>query len=121
MENEYFKLAIRAALSAGKEIIKVYKETETEIEFKEDCSPLTLADLTSNQVINDHLLPTNISNLRSGNVTLGYGAHVGTNATIRENINIGDFSITGSGSVVLNDVPKNSIYIGNPARLLKKK
>lgn len=56
-----------------------------------------------------------------GNVTLGRGAHVGTNATIRENINIGDFSIIGSGSVVLKDVPENSIYIGNPAKLLKKK
>lgn len=56
-----------------------------------------------------------------GNVILGYGAHIGTNATIRENINIGDFSIIGSGSVVLNDVPKNSIYVGNPARFLRKK
>lgn len=56
-----------------------------------------------------------------GNVTLGRGVHVGTNATIRENINIGDFSIIGSGSVVLKDVPENSIYIGNPAKLLKKK
>jgi acetyltransferase EpsM len=56
-----------------------------------------------------------------GNVTLGYGSHVGTNATIRENVNIGDFSIVGSGSVVLSDVPSNSIFVGNPARLLKKK
>lgn len=56
-----------------------------------------------------------------GNVTLGRGAHVGTNATIRENINIGDFAIIGSGSVVLNDIPENSIYVGNPAKLLKKK
>lgn len=56
-----------------------------------------------------------------GNVTLGRGVHVGTNATIRENINIGDFSIIGSGSVVLKDVPENSIYVGNPAKLLIKK
>jgi acetyltransferase EpsM len=56
-----------------------------------------------------------------GNVTLGKGAHVGTNATIRENINIGDFAIVGSGAVVLKDVPENTVYIGNPAKLLKKK
>ncbi|TDU42893.1 acetyltransferase EpsM [Gelidibacter sediminis] len=56
-----------------------------------------------------------------GNVVLGRGAHVGTNATIRENINIGDFAIIGSGAVVLNDVPENSIYVGNPARMLKSK
>jgi acetyltransferase EpsM len=56
-----------------------------------------------------------------GNVRLCKGAHVGTNATIRENITIGNFSLVGSGSVVLNDVPENSIVVGNPARLLKTK
>lgn len=56
-----------------------------------------------------------------GNVVLGKGAHVGTNATIRENINVGDFAIIGSGAVVLNDVPGNSIFVGNPAKLLKNK
>lgn len=56
-----------------------------------------------------------------GNVTLGRGAHVGTNATIRENVTIGDFAIIGSGAVVLNDVNANSIYIGNPAKLLRQK
>lgn len=56
-----------------------------------------------------------------GNVTLGCGAHVGTNATIRENVNIGDFSLIGSGSVVLKDVPKNAIVVGNPATILRIK
>ena len=55
-----------------------------------------------------------------GNVTLGYGSHVGTNATIREDVIIGDFSIVGSGAVVLSDVPSKSIYVGNPAKLLRK-
>jgi acetyltransferase EpsM len=56
-----------------------------------------------------------------GNVLVGFGAHIGTNATIRENVKIGDFSLIGSGSVVLNDVPENSIVVGNPARILKTK
>lgn len=56
-----------------------------------------------------------------GNVTLGRGAHVGTNATIRENVTVGDFALVGSGAVVLNDVPENSIVIGNPAKILKNK
>ncbi len=55
------------------------------------------------------------------NVTVGRAVHVGSNATIREKINIGDFSLIGAGSVVLNDVPENSIFVGNPARLLKLK
>lgn len=56
-----------------------------------------------------------------GNVTIGFGAHVGTNATIRENVSIGNFALVGSGAVVLNDVPENSIVVGNPAKVLKQK
>ncbi len=55
------------------------------------------------------------------NVDVGKAVHVGTNATIREKIIIGDFSLIGSGSVVLNDVEPNSIVVGNPAKLLRKK
>ena len=55
-----------------------------------------------------------------GNVELGRGSHIGTNATIRENIKIGEFAIVGSGSVVLNDVPNESIHVGNPAKPLKR-
>jgi acetyltransferase EpsM len=56
-----------------------------------------------------------------GNVTLGRGSHIGTNSTIRQDINIGEFSIVGSGAVVLKDIPDNSIFIGNPAKLLRYK
>jgi acetyltransferase EpsM len=55
------------------------------------------------------------------NVDVGRAVHVGTNATIREKIKIGDFSLIGSGSVVLNEVEPNSIVVGNPAKLLRKK
>lgn len=56
-----------------------------------------------------------------GNVMVGRAVHVGSNATIRENVNIGDFSLIGAGTVVLNDVPENSIVVGNPAKLLRTK
>ena len=55
-----------------------------------------------------------------GNVILGYGSHIGTNATIKKNVNIDNLSIVDLGSIVLSDVPCNSIFVGNPARLLKK-
>ena len=55
------------------------------------------------------------------NVHIGKAVHVGSNATIREKVTIGDFSLIGAGSVVLNDVPENSIVVGNPARLLTKR
>lgn len=55
------------------------------------------------------------------NVVVGKAVHIGSNATIREKITVGDFSLVGAGSVVLQDVPENSIVVGNPARLLRSK
>ena len=55
------------------------------------------------------------------NVDIGRAVHVGTNATIREKVKIGDFALIGSGAVVLNDVASNSVVVGNPAKLLRKK
>lgn len=55
-----------------------------------------------------------------GNVHVGRGVHIGSNATIREDVTIGEFSIVGMGSVVLNDVPPNTIVAGNPAKIIKR-
>lgn len=51
---------------------------------------------------------------------LGRGVHVGTNATIRERVVVGDFSLIGSGAVVLSDVPPRSVVVGNPGRILRQ-
>ncbi|CAG1066049.1 UDP-2-acetamido-3-amino-2,3-dideoxy-glucuronate N-acetyltransferase [uncultured bacterium] len=47
------------------------------------------------------------------------GASIGSGATIMSNVVIGENSIVGAGSMVLKDVPANSIVAGNPARLLR--
>lgn len=54
-----------------------------------------------------------------GNVKIGEEVYIGANSTILPNIKIGNNSIVGAGSVVTHDVPKNSIYCGNPARFLR--
>ena len=55
------------------------------------------------------------------NVHIGKACHIGSNATIREKITIGDFSLVGAASMVLSDVPENSIVVGNPSRILRAK
>jgi acetyltransferase-like isoleucine patch superfamily enzyme len=48
------------------------------------------------------------------------GASIGSNATILCGITVGANSIIGAGSVVIKDVPANTIVAGNPARVLRK-
>ena len=48
------------------------------------------------------------------------GASIGSNATLMCGITIGKHAVIGAGSVVTKDVPDNTIYAGNPARILRK-
>lgn len=47
------------------------------------------------------------------------GASIGANATILPGITIGENAMIGAGSVVLKDVPRNTLWAGNPARQIK--
>lgn len=51
------KPAIRAALEAGEAIMKVHRSRELEVEYKEDESPVTLADKEASRVIIEMLTP----------------------------------------------------------------
>lgn len=48
------------------------------------------------------------------------GASIGANATILCGITIGENAMIGAGSVVTKDVPANEVWIGNPAKFLKR-
>jgi acetyltransferase-like isoleucine patch superfamily enzyme len=45
---------------------------------------------------------------------------IGANTTILPGIRIGRNSLIGAGSVVVSDIPDNSVAVGNPARVIKK-
>ena len=47
------------------------------------------------------------------------GASIGSNATILCGITVGANSTIGAGSVVIKDVPDNTIVAGNPARIIR--
>lgn len=57
--NHLLNIAISAAIKAGEEILKIYN-TDFEVEFKEDESPLTIADKNANDIIMSFLSGTNI-------------------------------------------------------------
>jgi len=64
-------VAIKAALKAGTEILKIYN-TEFDVEHKSDSSPLTEADKNANNVINGFLLPTKIPIISEENKQLDF-------------------------------------------------
>lgn len=63
--------AVKAALAAGTEILKVY-DTNFDVEHKNDDSPLTQADKNANEVINKFLKPTQIPIISEENRQLDY-------------------------------------------------
>lgn len=56
-----------------------------------------------------------------GGVTVGNCCSIGSSATILPKVKIGDNVLIGAGAVILSDVPKNSIVVGVPGRIIKKK
>lgn len=60
MNNDFLAIAIRAAIAAGMEIMKIYNrpEADWEVEFKADHSPLTLADREAHATISRFLQAT---------------------------------------------------------------
>lgn len=48
------------------------------------------------------------------------GASIGANATIICGITIGENAMIGAGSVVTKDIPAGEIWIGNPAKFLRR-
>ncbi len=57
--KELLHIAIKAAIKGGEEILDVY-DSDFEVEYKDDKSPLTLADKKSNAIIESYLANTHI-------------------------------------------------------------
>jgi sugar O-acyltransferase (sialic acid O-acetyltransferase NeuD family) len=53
-------------------------------------------------------------------LTIGDGVFISLNATIREFLTLGNYSTIGMGAVQTKDTGESEIWIGNPARLLRK-
>jgi maltose O-acetyltransferase len=53
-------------------------------------------------------------------VKIGNNVWVGMNVCILPGVEIGDNAIVGAGSVVTKNIPPDEIWIGNPARFVKK-
>lgn len=52
-------------------------------------------------------------------IVISENAKIGGNVTIGPRITIGKNSLIGAGSVVLTDIPDDSVAVGNPAKVIK--
>lgn len=53
-------------------------------------------------------------------VTIGNNVWIGGSVTILPGVSIGDNVSIGAGSVVVNDIPSNTIAVGNPCKVIKQ-
>lgn len=53
-------------------------------------------------------------------VTIEDNCWIGANVTICPGVTIGENSVIGAGSVVVHDIPANSIAVGNPCRVVRQ-
>lgn len=69
---------------------------------------------------NDHFPKSKNKNFKLEQTLIRKGASIGANATVLGGITIGENSLIGAGSVVTQDIPANEIWVGNPAKFLRK-
>ena len=59
-------------------------------------------------------------NANSKEVVVGNDVLIGTKCIILKGVHIGDRSVIGAGSVVVSDIPQDSIAAGNPCKVIRK-
>jgi len=58
---------------------------------------------------------------KKGKIVLKKGCKIGANSVIFPGITIGEDATVGANSLVLQNIPDNEIWLGSPAKKLKKK
>lgn len=53
-------------------------------------------------------------------VTIEDNCWIGANVTICPGVKIGKNSVIGAGSVVIHDIPENSVAAGNPCKVIRQ-
>jgi len=57
---------------------------------------------------------------KKGKVILEKNSKIGTHSTIMPRVRIGENSIVGAYSFVIKNIPKNQLWVGVPAKFLRK-
>ena len=87
-----------------------------DVEIEDNCMIASRAYITD---CDWHGLYDRVDIGRSKPVRLGNNVWVGDSAIVCKGVHIGENSIVGAGAVVVDNIPPNSVAVGNPARVVK--
>lgn len=94
--------------------IRGFLEIGNDVIFGPNCSVIT-----ENHKFDDLNTPVRLQGTTRKGILIGDNVWIGAGCIILDGVKIGNGSIIAAGAVVNSDVPKNSIYGGIPAKLLK--
>jgi acetyltransferase-like isoleucine patch superfamily enzyme len=60
-----------------------------------------------------------LADAKSAPVSIADDCFIGARAMVLKGVSIGARSIVGAGTVVVKDVPEDSVVVGNPARVIR--
>ena len=90
-----------------------------DVEIKDHAIILPNTTIHHDSIIGEYsLICGNV--LIAGNVTIGKNCYIGAGSSIKNGLTISMQSMVGIGAVVTKNIPENQIWIGNPAKELKK-
>ncbi len=104
--NQPFRCDYGKQISIGKRFFANFNFTIL------DEAPVTIGD--------DCFVGPNVSIYTAKPVTIGNNVWIGGSVTILPGVSIGDNVSIGAGSVVVNDIPSNTIAVGNPCKVIKQ-
>lgn len=66
-------------------------------------------------------IPDDLRNAHRGRIVLGRHAQLGTNVVVHPDVELGEGTVVGSGSVVTKSLPEWTICVGSPARPIRER
>lgn len=69
----------------------------------------------------NHTLNNYRTHQKANPIIVGNNVWIGANCVLLSEVEIGDNVVIGAGSVVTNNIPSNSIAVGNPCKVIKQK
>ena len=92
----------------------------TNIEIRNHVIINQLCSIGHDTIIEDYVTINPLAAV-SGEVHLEEGTYISTGATVLDAVRIGEWTILGAGACAITDLPKRSIAVGIPAKVIKER